>query len=223
MRPIKNPDIDMPADPFAETQPDLASNATRIRDIVCIVENFDPHPDEDSEQGDDYGHCHECKAVIELEPGDEWTPFCNDCAHAIVEELARAVQEQRIAIRRAESERDAQHEQVLRLTAEWDEARVQLRAANDFLRVVTLERDHAQQVEVPDAFWRLDEKQRKVAELTATRDLLTAENERLQQEHNAYCRKLANDGLTVAGRLQRELDAVRAENDTLHYLLRGGQ
>lgn len=121
MRPIKNPDIDMPADPFAETQPDLASNATRIRDIVCIVENFDPHPDEDSEQGDDYGHCHECKAVIELEPGDEWTPFCNDCAHAIVEELARAVQEQRIAIRRAESERDAQHAQVLRLTGEREE------------------------------------------------------------------------------------------------------
>ena len=114
------------------------------------------------------------------------------------------------ALRRAEAERDAQHEQVLRLTAERDEARVQLRAANDFLRVVTLERDHAQQVEVPDAFWQLDEARAQVwglicvatncaikadkgfpalrqvldqrDELTATRDLLTAENARLQKE-----------------------------------------
>lgn len=111
---------------------------------------------------------------------------------------------------KAEAERDAQHDLVLRLTAERDEARVQLRAANDFLRVVTLERDHAQQVEVPDAFWQLDEARAQVwglicvatncaikadkgfpalrqvldqrDELTATRDLLTAENARLQKE-----------------------------------------
>ena len=117
----------------------------------------------------------------------------------------------------AEAERDAQHEQVLRLTAERDEARRQLRASEEFLRVVTLERDHAQQVEVPDAFWQRDEARAQVwglicagsnmaerrryfqglwetlladglkrdaqlSELTATRDLLTAENARLQQQ-----------------------------------------
>lgn len=174
MRPIKNPDIDMPADPFAETQPDLASNATRIRDIVCIVENFDPHPDEDSEQGDDYGHCHECKAVIELEPGDEWTPFCNDCAHAIVEELARAVQEQRIAIRRAESERDAQHAEVLRLTGERDAV------AKDLARIRAVSAIAGSVARWDSLLNEMHKQKAKVSELTATRDLLTAENARLQ-------------------------------------------
>lgn len=61
----------------------------------------------------------------------------------------------------------------------------------------------------------------RVGEVSSANLLLTAENERLQQEHNAYCRKLANDGLTVASRLQGELDALRAENETLHYLLNG--
>ena len=117
-------------------------------------------------------------------------------------------QDMRDRLVRAEAERDAQHEQVLRLTGELE----------------------ALATKTGDVEWREDAavkvvkmRGRQIAELTATRDLLTAENERLQQEHNAYCRKLANDGLTVAGRLQRELDAVRAENDTLHYLLRGGQ
>lgn len=135
--------------------------------------------------------------------------------------LLNEMHEQKARAQRAERERDAQAALVATRTAERDEARVQLRAANDFLRVVTLERDHAQQVEVPDAFWQrdeaqaqvwglicvatngqwrerdqtertqrnlsfmgacLDEEQRKVAELTATRDLLTAENARLQQE-----------------------------------------
>ena len=44
-----------------------------------------------------------------------------------------------------------------------------------------------------------------------------------QPRDGAGCPKLANDGLTVAGRLQRELDAVRAENKTLHYLHNGGR
>lgn len=112
-------------------------------------------------------------------------------------------------LEKAEAERDAQHAEVLRLTGERDAAREAL--AQKHLR----ERLSVRYV--------LDRRDARIAELTATRDLLTAENARLQQEHNAYCRKLANDGLTVAGRLQRELDAVRAENDTLHYLLRGGQ
>lgn len=131
--------------------------------------------------------------------------------------LLNEMHEQKARAQRAEQERDAQAALVATLTAERDEARVQLRAANDFLRVVTLERDHAQQVEVPDAFWRLDEAQAQVwglicagtnmaerkryyrdlwqallanglkldavvAELTATRDLLTAENARLRKE-----------------------------------------
>ena len=213
MRPIKNPDIDMPADPFAETQPDLASNATRIRDIVCIVANFDPHPDEDSEQGDDYGHCHECKAVIELEPGDEWTPFCNDCAHAIVEELARAVQEQRIAIRRAESERDAQHAEVLRLTGELQQSRKE--SLERARTVLMLDEDFDEACALgfglgcmlTNAQWResdaveraqrglklmqscLQDEGRRVSELTATRDLLTAENARLRKERDAALRQ----------------------------------
>ena len=126
-------------------------------------------------------------------------------------------QDMRDRLVRAEAERDAQHALVLRLTAERDEARRQLRASEEFLRVVTLERDHAQQVEVPDAFWQRDEARAQVwglicagsnmaerrryfqglwealladglkrdaqlSELTATHDLLTAENARLRKE-----------------------------------------
>lgn len=68
----------------------------------------------------------------------------------------------RAAIRRAEAERDAQHDLVLRLTGERDEAKA------DAVRLLTA----ASQQAITNA--------RRVAELTATRDLLTAENERLQ-------------------------------------------
>ena len=174
------------------------------------------------------------------------------------------------ALRRAETERDAQAALVATLTAERDEARVQLRAANDFLRVVTLERDHAQQVEVPDAFWRLDEAQAQVwglicagtnideirrrtfealaqnvnsgrdlikvmifyqrerdearaqlRELESTSDLLTAENARLQREHDAYVQRLSADALQVASKYQRDLDEARAQIATLELLQRG--
>ena len=118
---------------------------------------------------------------------------------------------------KAEAERDAQHAEVLRLTGERDEARLRLKASEEGLRVVTMERDHAQQVEAPDAFWQRDEARAQVwglicagsnmaerrryfqglwetlladklkrdaqlSELTVTRDLLTAENARLQKE-----------------------------------------
>lgn len=117
----------------------------------------------------------------------------------------------------AEAERDAQHALVLRLTAESEEARLRLKTSEEGLRVVTMERDHAQQVEAPDAFLQRDEAraqvwglicagsnmaerrryfqglwetaleaglklERRVSELTVTRDLLTAENARLQAQ-----------------------------------------
>lgn len=63
---------------------------------------------------------------------------------------------------RAEAERDAQHAEVLRLTGERDEARLRLKASEEGLRVVTMERDHAQQVEAPDAFWQRDEARAQV-------------------------------------------------------------
>ena len=63
----------------------------------------------------------------------------------------------------------------------------------------------------------------KVSELTATRDLLTAENARLQREHNAYVQRLSADALQVASKYQRERDEARAQVATLELLQRGGK
>lgn len=156
----------------AETVADGMS--ARIRDLVWIVENYDP----EEEREDD--RCPECKTPLGApeEPGMEPTPFCNCCAHAVVEELALAVQQLRQAVRRAEAERDVQHALVLRLTGELE----------------------ALATKTGDVEWREDAavkvvkmRGRQIAELTATRDLLTAENARLQKEL-ATLRYLHNGG-----------------------------
>ena len=55
----------------------------------------------------------------------------------------------------------------------------------------------------------------------ATRDLLTAENARLQKEHDAYVQRLSADALQVASKYQRDLDEARAQIATLELLRRG--
>ena len=78
---------------------------------------------------------------------------------------------------RAEAERDAQHEQVLRLTGERD--------ALVF-----------HNAEIEEAMLRAADQR---DELTATRDLLTAEHARLQKERDAAIARVARDdaGVTV--------------------------
>jgi hypothetical protein len=145
----------------AETVADGMS--ARIRDLVCIVENYDPEEEREDER------CPGCKSPLGApdEPGMEPTPFCNACAHGVVEELALAVQQLRQTVRRAGAERDAQHAEVLRLTGELE----------------------ALATKTGDVEWREDAavavvkmRGRQIAELTATRDLLTEENARLQKE-----------------------------------------
>ena len=77
-------------------------------------------------------------------------------------------QDMRDRLIKAEAERDAHHDLVLRLTAERDKAREAL--AQKHLS----ERQAVRYV--------LDRRNARIAELTATRDLLTAENARLQKE-----------------------------------------
>ena len=117
---------------------------------------------------------------------------------------------------KAEAERDAQHALVLRLTAERDEARVVHACPPKGSGVMpccgaTPFEKQGERLTMDPALVNCD------------RQRLIAENARLQREHDAYCRKLANYGLTAASRLQRELDAVRAENETLRYLHNGGR
>lgn len=86
---------------------------------------------------------------------------------------------------KAESERDAQHEQVLRLTAERDEARrVQGVLSEDLGFVANKNETHIRQGRALQC---------SIDELTATRDLLTDENARLQKEV-ATLRYLHNGG-----------------------------
>jgi len=148
--------------------------------------------------------------------GDYRTP------QELVEELVAA-------LRRAEAERDAQHEQVLRLTAERDVSRGQAIACAASTAEL-LQEFEGLRVDLDEAraqVWGLICRGTNTAErgryFQRLWEALLAENARLQQEHDAYCRKLANDGLTVASRLQRELDMVRSENKTLHYLRNGGR
>ena len=132
------------------------------------------------------------------------------------EQLANAAAEYLRRAEKAEAERDAQHDQVLRLTAERDEAKAdavrmltaasqpgitsaRLAADLDEARAQVWgliciatngqwrERDQTERTQRNLSFMGacLDEEQRKVAELTATRDLLTAENARLQKERDA--------------------------------------
>lgn len=79
----------------------------------------------------------------------------------------------------AEAERDAQHAEILRLTGERDEAQQALSQKH------LSERQSVRYV--------LDRRDARIAELTATRDLLTAENARLQAEV-ATLRYLHNGG-----------------------------
>lgn len=93
-------------------------------------------------------------------------------------------QDMRDRLIKAEAERDAQHDLVLRLTAEKHEAKA------DAVRMLTAACQHA--ITSGRLAADLDEVC-KVSELTATRDLLTAENARLQAEV-ATLRFLHNGG-----------------------------
>lgn len=136
---------------------------------------------------------------------------------------------------RAEAERDAQHDLVLRLTAERDEAKA------DAVRMLTaasqpgitsarlaadLDEARAQvwglicvatncAIKADKGFPALRQVLDQRDELTATRDLLIDENARLQKEHNAYVQRLSADALQVASKYQRERDAAQSmEADT---------
>jgi len=92
---------------------------------------------------------------------------------------ARVLRDLRDRLVRAEAERDAQHALVLKVTAERDEAQQALSQKH------LSERQSVRYV--------LDRRDARIAELTATRDLLTAENARLQAEV-ATLRYLHNGG-----------------------------
>lgn len=173
---------------------------------------------------------------------------------------------------KAEAERDAQHDLVLRLTAERDEARVvhacppkgsgvmpccgatpfekqgERLTTNPVLVTCDRQRLAADLDEARAQVWGLicagtnmAERRRhfqglwealladglkrdaQLSELTATCDLLTAENARLQKEHNAYVQRLSADALQVASKYQRDLDEARAQIATLELLQRGGK
>ena len=153
--------------------------------------------------------------------------------------LLNEMHEQKARAQRAEQERDAQAALVATLTAERDEARAGQDQLAAWLRDAM--RKAAQYDETQAQVWGLicvatncaikaDESYpalRQVldqrAELTATRDLLTAENARLQKEHDAYVQRLSADALQVASKYQRDLDEARAQIATLELLRRGGK
>ena len=134
--------------------------------------------------------------------------FTSEQDTAFIARARTLVPELAAALRRAKAERDAQHAEVLRLTGELE----------------------ALATKTGDVEWREDAavkvvkmRGRQIAELTATRDLLTAENARLQKEHNAYVQRLSADALQVASKYQRDLDEARAQIATLELLRRGGK
>ena len=164
---------------------------------------------------------------------------------ALRQSAAREIQAQDMRDRlvKAEAERDAQHEQVLRLTGERDALVFQGAEVEHAMLLAADERDEfaaaldkarAQvwglicvatncAVKADESFPILRQVLNQRDELTATRDLLTEENARLQKEHNAYVQRLSADALQVASKYQRDLDEARAQVATLELLQRGGK
>ena len=150
-------------------------------------------------------------SIVEIKVMDlpEVKQFCDETEKAIAELTARA--------EKAEHERDAQHEQVLRLTGERDAV------AKDLARIRAVSAIAGSVARWDSLLNEMHKQKAKVSELTATRDLLTAENARLQREHNAYVQRLSADALQVASKYQRERDEARAQVATLELLQRGGK
>ena len=92
--------------------------------------------------------------------------------------LLNEMHEQKARAQRAEQERDAQAALVATLTAERDEARLMPSLR---LKEAQMERFRAERAAAAEQ-GRMLLAEAQIAELTATRDLLTAENARLQQE-----------------------------------------
>ena len=113
-----------------------------------------------------------------------------------------------------DEERDAQHDLVLRLTAERDEASIVHACPPKGSGVM------------PCCWATPFEKQGErlttnPALVTCDRQRLIAENARLQKEHDAYVQRLSADALQVASKYQRDLDEARAQIATLELLRRG--
>ena len=151
---------------------------------------------------------------------------------------------------KAEAERDAQRAEVLRLTGELQQsrkeslerARTVLMLDEDFDEACALgfglgcmltnaqwrERDAAERAQrgLKRMQSCLQDEGRRVSELTATRDLLTAENARLQKERDEAQAELEYVKQTWAEMSlleEKEIKALQARVATLELLLRGGK
>lgn len=110
-------------------------------------------------------------------------------------------QDMRDRLVRAEAERDAQHEQVLRLTGELEAL------AKDLDRMKAVSAIAGSVARWDSLLNEMHKQKAKVSELTATRDLLTAENARLQKERDAALAMEAD----TARRSSAEIDSLKAE------------
>ena len=117
---------------------------------------------------------------------------------------------------KAEAERDAQHDLVLRLTAERDAVSVVHACPPKGSGVMpccgaTPFEKQGERLTADPALVNCD------------RQRLIAENARLQKEHNAYVQRLSADALQVASKYQRDRDEARSQVATLELLRRGGK
>ena len=113
-----------------------------------------------------------------------------------------------------DEERDAQHDLVLRLTAERDAVSVVHACPPKGSGVMpccgaTPFEKQGERLTADPALVNCD------------RQRLIAENARLQKEHDAYVQRLSADALQVASKYQRDLDEARAQIATLELLRRG--
>ena len=110
-------------------------------------------------------------------------------------------QDMRDRLIKAEAERDAQHEQVLRLTAERDAL------AKDLARIRAVAAIAGSVARWDSLLNEMHQQKAKVSDLTATRDPLTAENARLRKERDAALALEAD----TARRSSAEIDSLKAE------------